>query len=203
MAGKLYLYPLWLRIWHGVNAVLIILLIITGISLQYSTNEYIRIRFDLAVSIHNVSGIILSINYLFFVVANFTTRNIRYYILQLKGLPQRIMQQSMYYLSGMFKGESTPFPVSKERKFNPLQKVAYVLTMYLIVPLVIITGVALLFPEFIVPRVVGLSGIQLTALLHASTGFLISLFLIVHVYICTTGKPVSKNFKSIITGWHE
>jgi thiosulfate reductase cytochrome b subunit len=203
MTEKLYLYPIWLRIWHASNAILIILLIITGISLQYSTNEYIRIRFDLAVSIHNVSGILLVINYLFFIIGNYSTRNIRYYILEWKGLPQRIMQQSMYYLSGMFKGEKSPFPVSKDRKFNPLQKVSYVVTMYLFVPIVMITGIALLFPETILPRFLGFSGIQLTALLHAVAGFLISIFLVVHVYICTTGKPVTKNFKSIVTGWHE
>lgn len=203
MAERLYLYPIWLRIWHGINGILIIILIITGLSLQYSSNEYIRIRFDLAVSLHNISGILLSFNYVFFVIGNFVTGNIRFYILEWKGLADRIFKQSLYYISGMFKGESTPFPVNKDRKFNPLQKVSYIISMYVFVPLVIISGLALLFPEFIIHRVLGFSGIQLTALLHSATGFLISVFLIIHIYICTTGKPVSKNFKSMWTGWHE
>jgi thiosulfate reductase cytochrome b subunit len=202
MAEKLYLYPLWLRVWHGINALLIIALIVTGISLQYSNTQFMIIPFDLSVSYHNISGIIVSVNYLLFFIANFISGNIRFYRISLKGLFQQLIRQSMYYLSGMFKGESSPYPVTADRKFNPLQKVAYIVVMYVFMPLVIISGIALLFPETIVPRVFGFSGIHLTALLHSAVGFGISLFLIIHVYISTTGKPISRNFKSIMTGWH-
>jgi len=202
MAEKLYLYPLWLRIWHGVNALLIIVLIVTGISLQYSNTQFMVIPFDLSVTYHNLAGIVVSVNYFFFFIANILSGNVRFYRLEAKGLVQHLMRQSMYYLSGMFKGESSPYPVTRDRKFNPLQKIAYIVVMYVLLPLVIISGIALLFPETIVPRVFGFSGIQLTALLHSAVGFGISLFLIIHVYISTTGKPISQNFKSIMTGWH-
>jgi thiosulfate reductase cytochrome b subunit len=202
MAEKLYLYPLWLRIWHGINALLIIVLIVTGISLQYSNTQFMIIPFDLSVTYHNLAGIVVSVNYFFFVIANILSGNVRFYRLELKGLVQNLIRQSMYYLLGMFKGESSPYPVTRDRKFNPLQKIAYIVVMYVLLPLVIISGIALLFPETIVPRVFGFSGIQLTALLHSAVGFGISLFLIIHVYISTTGKPISQNFKSIMTGWH-
>jgi len=203
MSEKLYLYPVWLRLWHAFNALLILALIASGLIIQNANADSMLLRFDLSISIHNVSGVLLSVNYLFFILGNVITGNIRFYILEWKGLLGRLIQQSNYYMKGMFKGEQTPFPVNKDRKFNPLQKVSYIVAMYVFVPLVIITGLALIFPETIIPRVVGFSGIQLTAMLHATAGFLISIFLMVHVYICTTGKPISKNFKSIITGWHE
>lgn len=75
--------------------------------------------------------------------------------------------------------------------------------MYVLVPIIIITGVALLFPELIVEKVMEFSGIYMTALLHGGVGFLLSLFLVIHVYFSTMGSSPSSNFKSMATGWHE
>jgi len=203
MSEKLYLYPIWLRVWHAINALVILTLIVTGISLQYSDANFEMLKFDLSVTVHNVAGYVMVANYLVFVFTNFVYGNIRFYRIKFNGFYKKLLKQANYYAFGMFKGEKTPYPVTKDRKFNPLQKVTYVCFMFIVVPLLIISGLALLFPEFVIPRVVGFSGIQLTAMLHATTGFLISLFLVIHVYISTTGKPISSNFKAIITGYHQ
>ncbi|MGF7138479.1 cytochrome b/b6 domain-containing protein [Roseimarinus sediminis] len=204
MSGeKLYLYPKWLRIWHGINALSIIILIISGISMQYSSVENPLLSFELAVYLHNIFGVITAVNYLFFFIANLTTSNGRAYLLKMKGLVERLILQSKYYLFGYFKGEAKPFPISRDNKFNPLQRVAYVSAMYGFVPLVIITGLALLYPEIIIERVLGSSGIMLTAILHATMGFMISLFLIIHLYVASVGKNPFKNYKSIVSGYHE
>ncbi|MFB6340257.1 cytochrome b/b6 domain-containing protein [Saccharicrinis sp. FJH62] len=200
---KLYLYPKWLRVWHGINALSIIMLIATGISMQYSNINYPIINFKYAVPFHNLFGVITLINYLAFIVINSVTGNRKAYKLHFKGLINRLIKQSQYYLSGYFKGEPKPFPVSKTEKFNPLQKVAYVTAMYLLVPLVILTGLALLFPEVIIERFLKTSGIRLTAIFHASLGFLISLFLFIHLYVASVGKHPFRNYRSIITGYHE
>ena len=65
----LYLYPVWLRIWHGVNALGIILLIFTGISMQYGNIDYPLLPFKVSVMIHNISGIVVSIGYVVFAIA--------------------------------------------------------------------------------------------------------------------------------------
>ena len=57
---KLYLYPVWIRIWHMLNAVLCLLLIVTGLSIQFS-NPATVVQFRAAVSIHNIAGILLSV----------------------------------------------------------------------------------------------------------------------------------------------
>ena len=200
---KLYLYPLWLRIWHGINALCIIILIVTGISMQYSNPDYPIIDFKHAVYFHNLFGVITTINYILFIIANSISENGRAFRLKMKGLLDRLIVQSNYYTKGYFKGEPKPFPVSKENKFNPLQRVAYVGTMFVLVPVLIITGVALLYPEIIIENVLKASGIQLTAILHASVGFLVSLFLFIHLYVASMGKHPLKNYKSIVTGYHE
>ncbi len=103
----------------------------------------------------------------------------------------------------MFKGEKHPFPVTLDRKFNPLQKLTYVLTMYVAFPLLIISGLGLLFPETVINRFLGVSGMILTDILHITMGFFISIFMIIHIYTCTLGARPTSLFKSMISGFHE
>jgi thiosulfate reductase cytochrome b subunit len=171
--------------------------------MQYSNVESPVIAFDTAVSIHNFSGVALTISYLLFFLGNIFTSNGKFYKLKVKGLGERLWKQGFYYVVGVFKGAESPFPVNRERKFNPLQQVSYVFAMYLALPLLFITGWALLFPEFILKQVFKVSGIFLTAQLHIVMGFLVSLFLIIHLYVSTMGKTPGSNFKSMLTGWQE
>jgi thiosulfate reductase cytochrome b subunit len=201
--NKIYLYPIWLRIWHGINAIGIILLILTGIRLQYSELSLMPMDFKLAVQLHNIFGIIVTVNYFVFFIGNLITPNKKYYKIKPKGLVKRITKQVDYYISGLFKGEESPFPISEKRKFNPLQKYAYIFVMYVFVPVAIATGIALLFPELIIEKVYSVSGIFLTAVLHGSVGFLISIFLLIHIYVASIGKNPLDNFRSIINGYHD
>ena len=202
MSERLYLYPLWIRIWHWTNALMFLVLIITGLSMQYSNPNYPMIRFDLAVSFHNISGVIITISYLFFIVVNRFSTNRKYYRFKRKGFFNRLIKQFLYYTVGIFKNESPPFPVSKKRTFNPMQKFSYLMVMYIGMPGLIITGLALLYPEIIIPNVGGFSGLHLTDLVHIITGFTLSVFMMVHVYFCTIGATPISNFKSMFTGWH-
>ncbi len=199
---KLYFYPVWLRIWHGFNALGIITLILTGVSMQ-STNASSTIGFNLIINIHNIAGIVVSLSYLLFFIGNIITKNGRFYLMKMKGFFKRPIKQGIYYAWGMFHGENPPFPLSEKRKFNPLQKLFYVLVMYLALPLVIITGFSLLFPEIIIERIYGISGVFVAAVLHSTMGFIISVFLVIHLYVASIGKSPLANFKSIINGWHQ
>jgi thiosulfate reductase cytochrome b subunit len=184
------------------NAIFMLLLIITGLSMQYAGPDGGPITFQVSVRIHNVSGIGLTISYLLFIIGNMISGNGKHYRLQWRGLRNRMMTQLRYYLSGYFKKNSPPFPVSAERKFNPLQAFSYVLSMYVGIPLLVISGWGLLFPETIIDRIFGASGLILTDLLHVIMGFLLSIFLILHVYLCTIGMDPKQNFRAILTGWH-
>ncbi len=202
MSERLYLYPVWVRLWHWTNAILCLLLIVSGVSLQYSNPEYPIIRFDIAVSMHNIAGILLTLSYFVFVIGNLTTSNGRYYKTQLNGLFESLKKQFIYYTIGIFTHAEKPYPVTKDRKFNPLQKVSYLAAMYFFLPLIFITGWGLLFPETNLTNVFGISGLHLTALLHGIIGFFISVFMFVHIYFCTIGTTTLSNFKSMFNGWH-
>ena len=205
MSHKLYLYPKWLRIWHVVNALLFLILIVTGISMQYTdtvTNKFIM-HFDKAVALHNFAALILTINYIFFVTGNLISNNGKQYKIKWGTIWGELFIQAKFYAFGMFKGEKHPFPVTEERKFNPLQQFVYVFAMYVGLPILIITGVGLLFPEITVKAVFGVSGLLLTDILHITIGFFLSIFLIIHLYTCTLGSKPTTLFKGMINGYHE
>jgi thiosulfate reductase cytochrome b subunit len=201
----MYLYPFWIRLWHLLNAVLIIILIITGISMQYTGKEesVMLVGFARAVKWHNIAAIIITLNYCFFVAGNILGVNGKYYRIEKRNFFPDLWKQMKYYSWGMFRGEKAPFPVSLDRKFNPLQKLSYVLAMYVAFPLLIISGLGLLFPETVINRFLGISGLILTDILHITMGFCLSVFLIVHIYTCTLGARPFSLFRGMITGYHE
>jgi len=200
---KLYLYPLWLRIWHHVNAGLMIVLILTGISMQYSSPDYPLIRFDIAVDTHSFTGILLTASYFIFLLGVLFTSIGRYYVVKTEGFVTAFGKQLRFYLYGIFRGEKSPFAVTIETKFNPVQLFSYNIVMHAIIPFTFITGWGLIFPETIVLSVFGYSGIMLTSLVHAIAGFFISVFLVIHLYVITIGPTTTTNLKSIISGYHE
>jgi thiosulfate reductase cytochrome b subunit len=200
----MYLYPIWLRFWHWINALLFIVLIITGISMQYTDkdNAAIMVGFARAVKWHNIAAILLTLNYIIFVTGNILTNNGKYYRIERKNFWKDLGEQLKYYSWGMFKGQKSPFPVTGDRKFNPLQKFTYVLAMYVGMPLLIISGIGLLFPEITVRNFFGVSGLIYTDILHITMGFFLSLFMIIHIYTCTLGAKPTSLFWGMISGYH-
>ncbi|NOY38036.1 MAG: hypothetical protein GXO83_10750 [Chlorobi bacterium] len=203
MTKRLYLYPVFIRIWHLLNALFILTLILTGINMQYANPDNMIISFSTSVFVHNICGIGLSLNYLLFFFGNLFTDNGKHYKIGIEGYWSRLKRQFNYYTFGIFKGDKPPFPVNTDQKFNPLQQLFYVIIMYCCVPLLIISGIGLLFPQITLNSLFGVSGIILTDLLHVSIGFFVSFFLIIHLYFCTFGTTCISNFKSMINGYHE
>jgi thiosulfate reductase cytochrome b subunit len=173
--------------------------------MQYTDKEnaYFVVGFANAVKWHNFAALVLTAGYVSYVVGNIFTDNGRYYKIGKENFVSDLMKQLKYYSFGMFKGEKHPFPVTEERKFNPLQKVTYVFAMYFGMPLLIISGVGLLFPEITIKVLFGVSGLILTDVLHITMGFFLSIFMIIHIYTCTLGSKPTSLFRGIITGFHE
>ena len=201
----MYLYPKWIRAWHIINALMFLILIVTGLSMQYTDkgNSSYMVGFAKAVKWHNFAALILTASYVVFVVGNIITKNGRYYRIKRENFWSDLMKQLRYYSFGMFRGEKHPFPVTMERKFNPLQKFSYVLAMYVGMPLLILSGIVLLFPEIAIDNVSGMSGLVINDVLHITMGFFLSIFMIIHIYTCTLGAKPSSLFRGILSGYHE
>ncbi len=200
---KLYLYPAWVRLWHWLNAIFFLILILTGLCMQYSSPSFSILPFALSVTLHNVSGIAVLVLLILFILGNQFTKNGIHYVISKKNMKERLTKQTKFYLSGIFKGEKPPYPVTSKNKFNPLQRLSYIVIMYVCMPILVITGIGLFFPDVIPVNFLGMNGILVTAVLHVTIGFACSIFLVVHLYLCTLGTTPGAMFKSMVTGYHE
>jgi thiosulfate reductase cytochrome b subunit len=188
-------YPLWLRCWHWGNALLFVILLITGLNLHFSNAGPPPFGFRGGVLIHNTAGALLTLFYCLFLFGNLFLGNGRYYKVVYGDIEPGLIRQARYYLWGIFVRSPHPYPHSEERKFNPLQKLFYLVVMYALFPLLTVTGWALLFPDRLPDQILGEPGIGLWALAHTYTGFSIALFMVVHVYLGTTGATIGQLFR--------
>ena len=198
---SLYLYPLWLRLWHWINALLFLTLIATGVSMHYAGADWL-IPFATARVVHNTAGILLTIAWIGFVVANARSENARHYRLKLRALIGDVIAQTRYYMVGIFRLEPHPFHVTEAMKFNALQQLSYLGVMYGLMPILIISGWAFLYSVYLPETLFGLGSVWVVAMTHVVVSYLLALFLLVHVYIITTGETVFSNLRAMITGWH-
>lgn len=201
--GKFYMLPLWIRAWHWTNALLIITLAVTGISLHFADPKLPLVEFSLAARIHDIAGLALVAAYTFFVIANIVSGNWWQYVPKPPGVIERGRAQAKWYMSGIFRGEPHPYRVSEEANFNALQALSYWLIMYMVMPVMLLTGITFLMPEFAPDRFFGFDGLLPVAILHYLTGAVIVMFMIAHIYLGTTGRTATSMFKTMVHGWHE
>ncbi len=203
MKIRMLLYPLWLRSWHWINATLFVVLIATGISLHYSATNNLYMSFESAIVAHNTAGILLSLNFIFYTLFNIISGNYKQYIPPIAGMTKRLILQGRYYVWGVFRGEEHPYHTSEEMKFNPLQQVSYFGIMFILMPIICISGTLLMFPELAPEKFLGMGGVWPMAIIHIVVGYFLSLFMFGHIYLATHGDTLLSNFKSMFTGYHE
>lgn len=199
---ELYLYPTWVRLWHWANALLFIVLTASGVSLHYAGAGPWLMPFDTAVRVHNTAGILLSLAWVGFVIGNLVTGNGRHYRIRWRGLPRRLVAQGGYYAWGIFRAEPHPFQPSATAKFNALQQLSYLAAMYALMPLLILSGWAFLFSFSLPETLFGLGSVWVVATAHVVTSYLMVLFVVIHLYVITTGASVFANLHAMLSGWH-
>lgn len=203
MSERIYLLPLWIRAWHWSNAVLIITLCITGISIHFVNPSAALVEFPLAVRIHNIAGLTLAGLYGFFVIANVVSGNWWQYVPKPPNILERCWRQVRFYCWGCFKGEHEPFPVTQAINFNALQSVIYLFVMFAILPVTVLTGLVYINPRYAPAEAFGVDGLLTVAVLHYLSAALILMFAIAHIYLGSMGTKLSSMYKTMITGWHE
>ncbi len=201
---KIYLHPLPVRIWHWINAISFIVLIVTGLQIRY--REILGLmKFKEAVDIHNIFGFILIFNFFLWLLFYIVTGKIRIYIppLNLKKFVLGSLKQARYYGYGILMGEPNPHHSAPDNKFNPMQQMAYLAIMLLLIPLQLVSGLLLWdakrFSEFI--NLAG--GIKIVDTVHVFLFLFFMSFLFVHVYLATLGHTTMAHIKAMFTGYEE
>ncbi|HAQ38629.1 MAG TPA: cytochrome B [Saprospirales bacterium] len=197
--NKVYIYKRFERFWHWAQAALIIFLAITGFEIHDSINIF---GFEKAVEFHRDASIGLMILIIFAIFWHLAFDAWRQYIPTQKNL----LAQIRFYTYGMFKGEPHPTEKTALQKLNPLQRLIYLGFKLFMIPIVVVTGLLYMFYKTIdVNNVVVISHFKLEsiAVWHTFGAFLLIVFLIVHVYMTTTGHTYTSNIKAMITGYEE
>lgn len=196
MADRLYLFTRFERFWHWSQAALIITLLFSGFAIHGS---HALLDFRTAVEVHEIAAWLLIALWIFAIFWHFTTGQWRQYIPTLTNI-QRV---ALYYARGIFIGAPHPYKVTSERKHNPLQRIAYLGVLVLINPLIWISGLLYLFWGRLEPFLPDWLALEAVALAHTGGAFLMLIFLIVHVYLTTTGHTPLAHIRAMITGWEE
>jgi thiosulfate reductase cytochrome b subunit len=193
---NIYLYSKYERLWHWLQTAIIIILLITGFEIH---GTFSLLGFRSAVDTHNFVGLSWLILFAFFIFWLFTTGEYKQYI----PTTRKILAVLRYYSYGIFRGESHPVPKRKEAKHNPVQRLVYLSLAALLLPIQMASG--FLYWGYNSWQAWGLDWLSLpvVAIIHMAGAFAILSFLVVHVYMITTGHTILAHTRAIITGWEE
>jgi thiosulfate reductase cytochrome b subunit len=193
---RVYIFKRFERFWHWSQALLIIIMMITGFEIH---GTYALIGFEWASTVHTTAAWLLMGLWVFAIFWHFTTGEWKQYVPTM----DKVTAMMRYYVTGIFSNAPHPFRQTTLRKHNPLQRLAYLFVKLLVNPLIWITGLLYLFYNNWADW--GLGGLDLAtvALLHVVGAFFMVIFLIVHVYLITAGHTLGSHLKAMITGWEE
>ncbi len=200
MSKKLiYIYKGFERFWHWMQALLIFFLAFTGFEIHGLYNFF---GFRDAVRYHNVAAYMLIGLIVFAIFWHFATGEWKQYIPTFKN----IKAQLDYYIFGIFKNAPHPTKKNVLSKLNPLQKIVYFGLKVLVIPVIVTSGLLYMFYRY--PTKYGIEAININtlkyiAIVHTIGAFLLLIFIIVHLYLITTGETFTSNLKAMLTGYEE
>jgi thiosulfate reductase cytochrome b subunit len=196
---QVYIYKKYERFWHWAQAFLILFLALTGFEIHGSFSLF---GFENAVNYHNKAAWALIILIIFTIFWHFTTGEWRQYI----PTTQNLRAQTAYYVTGIFRNAPHPTKKTLLSKLNPLQRLVYLALKILFIPVMVVSGLAYLFyryPKDGAIQSLGLDSVEWIAWVHTLGAYVLVAFVIVHVYLITTGHTLTSNLRAMITGWEE
>jgi thiosulfate reductase cytochrome b subunit len=184
-AARTVMYSRFERFWHWMQAVLMLFLALTGFEI-HGTLEFFG--FEQAVRYHNAAANALMILIAFAIFWHLTTGEWRQYI----PTTRRLRAQVAYYLAGIFTDAPHPDRKTRVSKLNPLQRIVYLQLKLLAIPVMVVSG--LLYMLYRYPQRHGIAALDVGGL---------ETFVIVHVYLISTGVTLTSNLKAMITGYED
>jgi thiosulfate reductase cytochrome b subunit len=202
MSAQIRYYTVYERLWHWLQAALIVLLLITGFRLSYG-GSYLPGTYPLAVVIHDAAGWVLVVNAFLALFHNLSSGLIKQYVPALHGIFPRSVQHASYYLFGIFQGAKHPFHKTPEQRLLPLQQITYFFVLNLLLPIMVVTGLMQMYASTFSGLVALCGGLEVIAPLHRFVAWLFAAFVVLHVYMTTTGTTWYSNFAAMLTGYGE
>ncbi len=199
---RLELYTPYERFWHWLQAVGILLLIVTGTCIH--APEWVPgLSFEMAILVHNVLGFILVANAFLGIFYYMATGSIRHYMPDPNDFVTMSLRQVKYYTIGIFRGDPHPLEKSPFRRLNPLQQITYLAVLNIFMPVQIVTGVLMWSGQYWPESVAMLGGVAGLSMVHLLGAWLFGVFVIAHIYLTTTGYKPWSNIKAMVVGYED
>lgn len=194
--GRFYIYTRYERFWHWLQAALIVCLLVTGFEVH---GTFSLLGFKRAVTVHAWLGVTWLVTFAFFIFWVATTGEWKQYVPTSK----KMFEVMRYYAYGIFSGQEHPCPKTPDVKHNPLQRLTYLALAAVLLPFMMLTG--LLYYLYNDWAALGLGGLSLSgvAVWHLVGAFAVLTFLVVHVYMTTTGHSLFAHIRAMVTGWED
>jgi Ni/Fe-hydrogenase b-type cytochrome subunit len=199
---RIYMYESYRRFWHWLQTISIVILLFTGLII-HRPELFGAFSFRGVVTVHNVIAVILVVNALLSIFYHIATERMQEYIPRPYGFFDDAIVQAKYYISGIFKGEGHPFEKTPNSRMNPIQKATYFGILIVLLPLQMLTG-ALMWSVQEFPALANwFGGLSFLAPFHSLIAWTFATFIIVHVYMTTTGATPFEATRAMITGYEE
>ena len=192
---RVMLFTRFERFWHWTQMVLIMLLLFTGFGIHGFHN---LLDFKTAVTLHTGSALGLLLLWIFAIFWHLTTGTWRHYVPTTNGL----LKVAKFYAFGIFKGERHPYRKAYWRKHNPLQALSYLALKLFLFPAIWISGLLYLLYSFWAGTAPG-EALTWVAMFHTAIAFAILMFVIIHIYLLTTGHSFKEHVMPMISGFDE
>lgn len=196
---RVYLYARFQRFWHWMQAIIIFALLVTGMEVH---GLFRLMGYEAAFYAHNAFAVAL----LAFIALAFfwyiTTGDFRQYLTE-GNLLEKITLQVRYYMVGIFKNEPHPFKKNEISRLNPLQRITYLMLTLVGLPMQITVGFVYFYFNELVELGMDPAWLGPVAHLHTLLAYMLVGFVIMHIYMTTTGHTLTSNIKAMITGWEE
>ena len=182
------------RFWHWTQATLIFVLLFSGAGIH---GFHHLVRFENLVYTHVIAAIGLMILWVFAIFWHLTTGTWRHYVPTTNGL----FRVARYYAWDIFKGEDHPYRKHFWRKHNPLQALSYLGLKLFVFPLLWLSGLAYLLYGLWSNGPFTNTALEWVAWTHTAGAFVMAAFIIIHLYLLTTGHSFVEHVKPMITGY--
>lgn len=188
------------RAWHWIQTLLLLSLPLTGFAIHFPERSAPIVGFSVAVRWHSIFGALLWANVIlglfYFAAAG------RWPMLlpapgDFTGGTLRLLR---YYLRGVASGDPHPFEVGGDSRLAPVAKVTYAALLLVLAPFEMVSGALIWCGNSLIVAPEGFLGLPILAPAHTLGAYLFVAFLLLHVYLTTTGPGAGGRVRAMFLG---
>jgi len=199
---RVEIYSAFERVWHWLQALTILLLLTTGLEI-HAPAEIHMLGFGRATWVHEALALFTIANAFLALFYHLATGAIRQFFPRPRDFFSLAIVQLAYYTRGIFSGAPHPFVHEPGSKLNVLQQVTYLVVLNLVLPLQVATGVLMWKAREWAGLTNSLGGLHAVATLHVLCAWIFAAFVVMHIYLTTTGRTPLAHMRAMVLGWEE